>query len=395
MVFAPTGRDARTAGLLVRGHVVDGGGTPGTPTDPTAPTEPTESTPLVAQGGATLSGSGLLAGKLVVAPSPVDFGSVVLGGPPADAQLSVSNVGDVDVAIADLSVDPEGDFTVAGGECQPGLVVAPQTGCLLDVRFSPIDRRERRARLTVTDANGNKPTATLLGTGLAAILDIDPPQLDLGHAVVNRRSTEASALVSNLGDVSLTLSPTPLLSGHAADFAAALEPGCPSPLEPGRSCLVGLTFTPRDGGARSAKLGVSADYGAADTAQLTGVGDFQPLVVADPAVSQRGGIVRIIGSGFASGDTVNLSWQLVGVSQAERFAQVRASGDGQFVTTVTMAEGRPTGVHKVTAEAVACSPPTDSGLCATGPFNRLGRQAVTDLLVEAGTVQPAGFVVRR
>src|SRR5439155_21381482 len=133
--------------------------------------------------------------KLVVSPSSLNFGSVVVGQSRTQVFAAFNAgqlvlTGSVTVALPFSVVDPgAGSFSVETG----------QTG-LVQVAFTPTQPGSFNAQ-ALFSSNGGNATNALSGTGLApARLAVSPPGLDFG-LVVAGTVTQASFVVANLGDV--------------------------------------------------------------------------------------------------------------------------------------------------------------------------------------------------
>ncbi len=132
---------------------------------------------------AVLSGTGVVAGALVITPVMKDFSSVVSGVQSAPATFTVVNPGgattgslSVALAGADMSL-----FSITGDTCT-GVSLNAAGMCTLDVRFSPTSEGARSAMLTVGASPGGTQLAPLIGAGV--ILSTTPTSASATPAAV-------------------------------------------------------------------------------------------------------------------------------------------------------------------------------------------------------------------
>src|SRR5206468_10234630 len=134
--------------------------------------------------------------KLVVSPSNLDFGPVIVG----QSQTQVFAVFNAGQLVLNGSVTAASPFSVVGGS--PFSVNMGQTG-LVQVVFSPTQAGSFNTA-ALFNSNGGNSTNALGGTGLApAQLAVSPPSLDFGLVAVGA-SAQASFVATNLGDVTLS-----------------------------------------------------------------------------------------------------------------------------------------------------------------------------------------------
>jgi hypothetical protein len=107
---------------------------------------------------------------LLVVPARVTFGSAGVGIADMPETVTVTNMGDVDVALDDVAVDGPNaaDFSLDGETCTAASLV-PSASCTIIVGFAPQALGTRSA--TVTIAGSSPPEArsvSLIGTGIRA-----------------------------------------------------------------------------------------------------------------------------------------------------------------------------------------------------------------------------------
>ena len=138
VTMTPAGTGARGATLIVRGSP---GGT----------------------GMATLRGTGLAPGMIVLAPQPGTFNTVDLGAP-SSVPFSVTNSGGAATTALSLRLTGATEFSIASDGCS-NMTLAAGATCPFKVVFTPTTYGARNATLTASAATGGTSVSTLSATG--------------------------------------------------------------------------------------------------------------------------------------------------------------------------------------------------------------------------------------
>ena len=150
---------------------------------------------------ASLSGTGLPAGNVVLLPTSLAFGSSLIGTPTAAQNLTISNTGGVSVHLQTPTTT--GDFPITANTC--GASLAPNSGCTVSIAFKPTAAGGRVGVFIISDDAGTQ-TAQLSGNGQApatavlsgTTLNFSQPQ------TVGTKSSPQQITLTNNGDISLT-----------------------------------------------------------------------------------------------------------------------------------------------------------------------------------------------
>jgi hypothetical protein len=125
----------------------------------------------------TLTGSGQIGTPAFAAdPDPVDFGPALIGTPPGDKVVTVTNTGDAPFAVTalDLAGPSAADFSIVSSTCV-GATVSPTAACTVTVRATPTAPGARTAELRFTDtAPGSPHTVDLKADTPAPTLTLNP-----------------------------------------------------------------------------------------------------------------------------------------------------------------------------------------------------------------------------
>jgi hypothetical protein len=199
----------------------------------------------------------------------VAFARVAQGQASPVQPVFLTNLGDDALVVTGLALGEEGaaDFRVAqSGTCGPPAALGPGERCRIDVVATPRwgETREVAATLTV-ESNAGTLVIALRATADAMLsaptLASAPPFVEFPVQPVATDSAPRSLVLRNASARPLALGHPALLGGDATDFSVATDCPVESPLAPGRTCFVTLTFTPRVGGPRSTELAIEFEQG--------------------------------------------------------------------------------------------------------------------------------------
>ena len=218
-----------------------------------------------------------------LSPNVLSFGQVYLYSTSAAQTLALTNSGATALSIAEIIVvgaNP-GDFSQTNN-C--GATVAAGANCTFNVSFLPQAAGNRSAILNVYDsAAGSPQTAFFSGAGLAQTTTaiINPPWgLSFGQINVGTTSIALQESVSNTGTGTLTITGIAFSGDNPNQFAET--DNCGTPVSPGASCTINVTFKPSATGNFDATLTVNSSASALG-ATVSGTG-VQPssVVVLSP-----------------------------------------------------------------------------------------------------------------
>ncbi len=160
---------------------------------------------------------------------------------------------------------PVGDFSQTN-KCN-GLI--PVGGkCIISVKFTPTQTDYRYGNLIVTSNDPGSPHMIRM-YGPATQVSLNPTSLTFAAQTVGTTSAPQTFTVGNVGSANLTFASI----AATGDFAQTNN--CPSPLIPGGTCSVTVTFTPTATGARTGSIVLSDSNGTITSPEyetLTGTG---------------------------------------------------------------------------------------------------------------------------
>ena len=294
VVFDPSATGARSSTLTLYANVTGG------------------------QATLPLTGTATAAPAVTLSPTSLSFPLTTLAATSAVQNVVLANTGGTTVAVSGLSLTGA-DFQITFSSC--GRSLAPSTSCTISVVFAPQTTGARTGTLTATDALGTQ-TVTLAGTAQVPATDaLSATALSFPTTQVGAASATQQLILTNAGDIPLTLIATSLAS---PDFNAINS--CGNSLAGHSACSIVVSFVPHTVGPVTATLTVADEF-RSQTVTLTGTG------IAPAGVS-------LLPAG-------TMSFPATGVAQ---------NGTPQILT-LTNNGGLPLILSSVTLTATSASPP--------------------------------------
>ncbi|HEV2991129.1 MAG TPA: choice-of-anchor D domain-containing protein, partial [Candidatus Angelobacter sp.] len=240
-----------------------------------------------------LSGTGVAA-LPALSPSSLTFAAQLVGTSSTAQTITLTNNGNISLAISSLVTT--GDFSQTNN-C--GASLAAGASCAINVVFNPSASGARFGSV-VLSSNGSpaQMSASLSGTGSAAVATLSPSSLAFPSQAVGSSSAVQLVTLTNNGNTSLSISSL-MVTG---DFSQTNT--CGTSLGAGASCSINIVFTPTAVGNRSGSLSLSSNSNpapAAVTLNGTGLGAVASL---SPASLTFGS--QLVGTS-SSAQTVTLS----------------------------------------------------------------------------------------
>jgi FG-GAP-like repeat/Abnormal spindle-like microcephaly-assoc'd, ASPM-SPD-2-Hydin len=214
----------------------------------------------------------LLQTHAVVVPISLSLGVVPVGRSSQPMPVTLSNNGTAALAFSTptFSGTNPTDYSETNN-C--GTSLAGGSNCTITVTFTPGAAGSRTAILDINDsAVGSPQPVTLTGFGATPTAVLSPSTLTYGVQLVDTASPFKSAILTNIGSATLTLSSITF----SGDFFE--ENKCGSSLAPGANCTIKVRFRPTAGGTRTGVITVTDDaMGSPQTITLTGTGTVVEL----------------------------------------------------------------------------------------------------------------------
>jgi len=204
-----------------------------------------------------LLGEGLPVPKPVISlpVESLDFGSVILEEKKI-MPLEIKNTGNADLLIDSIDISDKKNFSIEGNCGQ----ITPGESCGINVVFSPKVEGDIDTFLTIVSNDESKPTirVPLHGKGKPKpkpIAKVDHQSLNFSDVILGK-SKELAVRLINEGNAPLKVKNVYITGGDKESFS--LEKDCNS-VEPGRSCNINVTFSPKKAGTLKGFLIIETD----------------------------------------------------------------------------------------------------------------------------------------
>ena len=127
---------------------------------------------------------------------------------------------------------------------------------------------------------GSSTSPVLYQVVQGSIVSLSPTSLHFGNQTVGIISTPHHVMLTNTGNIDLTITSIQITGTNSGDFAQTNN--CPSSLPPNNICKIRVTFTPTGTGTRNAAVTITDNApGSPQSVPLTGVGVL-PAVTFSP-----------------------------------------------------------------------------------------------------------------
>ncbi|PYV35050.1 MAG: hypothetical protein DMG22_03695, partial [Acidobacteria bacterium] len=215
---------------------------------------------------ATLSGTGVTS-TATLSPTSLTFGSQPVGATSTTQAFTLTNSGNVSLAITSIAIS--GDFAQTNN-C--GTSVAAGANCTINMTFTPTATGTRNGTLTVTDNATNSPqTASLTGTGTTSTAALAPTSLTFASQQVGSTSLAQAVALTNSGTTTVSITTIAIAGANPGDFGQTNN--CGNSLAVEGNCTINVTFSPSATGTRTATLMVADNASnSPQTASLSGTG---------------------------------------------------------------------------------------------------------------------------
>ncbi|MGH9685373.1 MAG: choice-of-anchor D domain-containing protein [Candidatus Acidiferrales bacterium] len=267
--------------------------------------------------------AGIGSGPLgVLSPASLSFGNEPVGGQSKALAVTLTNSGNQTLQITNVTLAGADavQFQFQDNSCTSATQISPGNSCEFSVAFQPSTTGQLQAEAVVEDNSGGiagtQQQVLLTGTGVPAAPEasIEPPTLTFAPQPVGSASGAQTITLQNTGSVALDIAGIAIAGSNASSFniVASGNSACPlanGSLVAGKTCTVGVNFTPQAAGAKNASLQFADNAsGSPQRIALTGSG-VVPAIQLSPT-------------------SVNFGTQSVGVASAGVSVTVTNIGSG-------------------------------------------------------------------
>ena len=229
------------------------------------------------------------AASVLLSPSSLYFGDVLVGSTSPPETITVTNNGAADLTFAVGAVTITGpnrtEFSVNSDLCS-GKTLAHNNTCTVSVTFKPSSPSGKNATLNFADNASDSPqTASLTGTGAGAVVTLAPSSgLTFASQIVGSTSSAQGVVLTNTGNATLHITGISITGANPSDFSQINT--CGANIDSGDNCAISVTFTPTVSGTRMASVSIEDNAsGSPQGLPLTGTGAAAtgPAVALSPA----------------------------------------------------------------------------------------------------------------
>jgi len=240
-----------------------------------------------------LSGAGATGGggtpDVRLSTDTLAFGAEIVNIRSSAQEVTVTNSGTGPLTISTFRINGADAVDFAqGADCPVSPSALPAgSSCSIYVSFDPDSDGQKSATLAIgDDADGGTQTVALTGRGSIGFAEAtaSPGALTFADRTVGSTSDAQAVTVTNTGAEALAIFTFRLTGQNPEDFAQGADcPVSPNLLPAGASCTIYVSFTPHDGGLRTASLVVGDSAPSSpQTVALSGRGLSAPEASISP-----------------------------------------------------------------------------------------------------------------
>ncbi|MGA2251619.1 choice-of-anchor D domain-containing protein [Terracidiphilus sp.] len=223
---------------------------------------------------ASLTGTGIPASSVTIAPSILAFGNVEVGSQSSTLFLTVQNTASASVPVTSLTVTPP--FVLPPNSNSCGSTLAASSDCSFSIGFNPTTAGSFTGTLTMVDSAGTQ-IVPLTGTGTTPPTDaLSPSSLVFSGTVIAQPSSAQTVTLANTGQN--------ILTGIAVSISGPFQQttSCAAQLAGQSTCPINVVFVPTAAGSASGTLTLT-DGIRTQTISLSGTGLNPPIISVSPA----------------------------------------------------------------------------------------------------------------
>ena len=279
-----------------------------------------------------------------------DLGTTLVGFESDEWYVAVNNDGPTTFVPTTVTVsDRRFRINEELSTCALGAPVPPGGDCTVRLTFTPTSPGAVSATLTVAEEGFQavSVSTTVRGAGGDPMLRTNPAGQALGSVVVGEASAEFLFDVENISPVPTSVADIKVVGPHPGDFVITSNSCEGRSLNPRSTCSVGVTFTPKASGQRSAVIELATPTGQYTVMVPDGVGRYEPKFALDTLEVEAGREFGVGGGGFPPSTPVSI---LFGDDPSSRLDLV-TDEDGGFLALVPTLPSEFGGERTVVAQA--------------------------------------------
>ncbi len=201
------------------------------------------------------------------------FTSPALGQTSAAQSFTVKATSNVPLTISTVTLTGTNATDFAETDNCKGATLTFSQSCTVDATFKPTASGARTATVSVNDNANNTPQSVTLSGNITAVA-LSPTTLTYAHQLLLGKSFAQIVTLTNTStSTNVNVSSVTFTGTAPTDYAETDNCVSSSPILPGKSCQISVTFTPSVEGNRTATLNVNDDSAGPQTVPILGNGD--------------------------------------------------------------------------------------------------------------------------
>ena len=193
-----------------------------------------------------------------VTPTEHDFKDVTVGELSDALAITISNSGIGNLYVSDITISDTTNFTLDVSGCGGTTpIIAPGGSCTVTVVFNPQSEGVKNAILLIESNDPDEPIVSVLltGNGVVGVPDISvsPESIEFEVDVNATDDVNATITIFNIGEEDLEIGEI-TITGMTDQFTIVDDNCSGQTVAPGDCCTVGVEFTPKSTGKKTATL---------------------------------------------------------------------------------------------------------------------------------------------
>jgi hypothetical protein len=210
----------------------------------------------------SLSGLGITpAPEIAVDPAQVEFGERKAGTVSTGETIAIGNDGFADLHVSGIAVAGAGaaEFELTPASCATATI-APGAECEFQVAFGPDSPGAKEAEVVIASDDAGGPIEVAVeGVGTEPEIVADPVAFAFADQEASTESAFEPVEIWNHGEAELGIGLVSKSGEDQIDFSVYAAECAASPLPPGESCTLWVSFRPTGVGERSAAIEIASD----------------------------------------------------------------------------------------------------------------------------------------
>jgi len=202
----------------------------------------------------------------------LNFNEAILGQAAPAQSFTFENTSRVPLAVSKVAITGTNASEFSETDNCAGNTIATAGTCTVNVTFTPTASGTATAAVSIVD-NGNNSPQTVNLTGALTAVALSSASVAFPAQLVSTTSGSQSVTLTNASaSTNITVFNLKLSGLNPGDFAETDNCVTSSPIPPGGTCKIALTFAPASQGNRTAILSINDNSAGPQTVNLTGTG---------------------------------------------------------------------------------------------------------------------------